>query len=266
MSGARVSSIAVGAGVVIGGVVVSQALPALSSIAPMRNRLLPALAGTGDPGHVALTFDDGPDPKSTPLFLDLLAARGVTATFFLLGFMLERAPALAREIAAAGHEIALHGFTHRCLLARGYRSTRDDLTRGHDVIGEVTGAPPRWYRPPYGVLTTSAQVTAHRLGMRTVLWTAWGRDWTARATPDSVQSLVQRDLRGGGTILLHDSDCTSKPGAWRSTLGAVPRLLDTIDARGLRVGPLRAHGVPLATVPPCKPDAGRPIVPRRPQA
>ena len=78
--------------------------------------------------------------------------------------------------------------------------------------------------------------------MRTVLWTTWGRDWTTTATPDSVQSLVQRDLRGGGTILLHDSDCTSKPEAWRSTLGALPRLLDTIAENGWRVGPLRDHG------------------------
>jgi len=232
-----------GAAGVAGAVVVAQALPALSSIAPMRNRLLPGLAGRGAPDHVALTFDDGPDPASTPLFLDLLAERRVRATFFLLGFMIERAPGLAKEIAAAGHEVALHGYTHRVMLRRGWASTRDDLKRGYDLVAETTGNPPAWYRPPYGVLTTSARVAAGRLGMRTVLWIAWGRDWTARATPDSVQSLVQRDLRGGGTILLHDSDCTSKPQAWRSTLGAVPRLLDTIEARGWNVGPLAAHGL-----------------------
>jgi peptidoglycan/xylan/chitin deacetylase (PgdA/CDA1 family) len=247
MSGRRlVPRLVKGTAAGLGLIAVAQALPALSSVAAMRNRLLPGLAGTGDPGHVALTFDDGPDPKSTPLFLDLLDKRGVKATFFLLGFMLERAPELGREIAAAGHEIALHGFTHRVMLARGWASTRDDITRGHDLVTEVTGAKPRWYRPPYGVLTTSAQLTASRLGMRTVLWTTWGRDWTATASPESVQSLVQRDLRGGGTILLHDSDCTSKPEAWRSTLGAVPRLLDTIGERGLRVGPLREHGLDTA--------------------
>jgi peptidoglycan/xylan/chitin deacetylase (PgdA/CDA1 family) len=237
-----------GAAVALGGAaVVAHTLPALSSIAPLRNRTMPGLAGAGDPGHVALTFDDGPDPLSTPLFLDVLRERGVTATFFLLGFMLERAPELAREMVAAGHEIALHGYTHRVLAARGPRSTHDDLRRGYDLIADVTGAPPRWYRPPYGVLTTPALVTAARLGMRTVLWTAWGRDWTATASPESVYSLVLRNLSGGATILLHDSDCTSKPEAWRSTLGAVPRLLDTIAARGLHVGPLREHG--LGTAP-----------------
>ncbi len=238
-----VPRVAAGAATGLGVLAAVQALPALASVAPLRNRALPGLAGTGHPDHVALTFDDGPDPKSTPLFLEMLAKREVTATFFLLGFMLAKAPELAREIAAAGHEIALHGYTHRMLLLRGYASTRDDITRGHDLVAEVTGTAPRWYRPPYGVLTTSAQVTAQRLGMRTVLWTTWGRDWATTTTPDSVQSLVQRDLHGGGTILLHDSDCTSKPEAWRSTLCAVPRLLDTINANGWRVGPLRDHGL-----------------------
>jgi len=258
MTGRRVvPRVAKGAAAGLGLLAVANALPALSSIAPMRNRMLPGLAGTGDPGHVALTFDDGPDPKSTPLFLDLLDKRGVKATFFLLGFMLERAPGLGREIAAAGHEIALHGYTHRVMLARGPLSTRDDITRGHHLVAEVTGVEPRWYRPPYGVLTTAARVTASRLGMRTVLWTTWGRDWTDTASPDSVQCLVQRDLRGGGTILLHDSDCTSKPEAWRSTLGAVPRLLDTMEERGWRVGPLREHGlaVPGRSAGPLAPGA-----------
>ncbi len=231
-----------------GAALVAHALPALTSIAPMRNRLLPRLAGQGDPGHVALTFDDGPDPGATPRFLELLRARGVSATFFVLGRMLASAPELAREMAAAGHEIALHGYSHRCMLTRGRASTYDDLSRGFDLIAEVTGAPPRWYRPPYGVLTTSALGVAYRLRMRPVLWTTWGRDWTSWATPDSVHSLVRRDLTGGGTILLHDSDCTSKPLAWQSTLGALPRLLDTIDARGLRVGPLREHGIRLPGV------------------
>jgi peptidoglycan-N-acetylglucosamine deacetylase len=78
-----------------------------------------------------------------------------------------------------------------------------------------------------------------------VLWTAWGEDWRARATPDTVHNTVMASLRGGGTILLHDSDCTSATGSWRTTLGALPRLLDTCHAHGWSVGPLREHGSPL---------------------
>jgi peptidoglycan/xylan/chitin deacetylase (PgdA/CDA1 family) len=229
------------AGLAVAGI--AHAAPALSAVGPVRRRLLPRLAGMGAPGHVALTFDDGPDPRSTPAFLASLEAHGVTATFFLLGRMLADAPQLAREMAAAGHEIGLHGWSHRCLLARGPRGTYDDLARGYDLIAEVVGVPPRWYRPPYGVLTSSAVSAANRLGLRTVLWTAWGTDWRAGATATSVLATVRRDLTGGGTVLLHDSDCTSTPGSWRATLGALPPLIERVRADGLDIGPLREHQI-----------------------
>ncbi|MFJ6892893.1 polysaccharide deacetylase family protein [Streptomyces hokutonensis] len=219
------------------------AAPVVSTYGPFRNRAMPRLSGRGRPDHVALTFDDGPDPLSTPLFLRLLDERRVHATFFLLGNQAVRAPGLVREIAAAGHEIAVHGWLHRPLLLRGPRATHDDLARARDTVGDLTGRTPRLFRPPYGVMSTVAHLAARRLDLTPVLWTAWGEDWRARATPESVHRTVTADLRGGGTILLHDSDCTSAPGSWRATLGAVPRILDTCAMRGLSVGPLQAHAV-----------------------
>jgi peptidoglycan-N-acetylglucosamine deacetylase len=219
------------------------AAPVISTFGPLRNRVMPDLSGQGRADHVALTFDDGPDPLSTPLFLRALADRGVQATFFLLGVEASRAPGLVREIAAAGHQIAVHGWRHRPLLLRGPRATYDDLARARDTVGDLTGRTPRLFRPPYGVMSTAAHLSARRLGLTPVLWTCWGEDWTAQATPQSVYRTVTADLRGGGTVLLHDSDCTSAPGAWRSALGALPRILDTCEQRGLRVGPLREHAV-----------------------
>lgn len=219
------------------------AAPVLSTYGPLRNRVMPRLAGRGREDHVALTFDDGPDPLSTPLFLRLLDERRVHATFFLLGSQAVRAPGLVREIAAAGHEIAVHGWLHRPLLLRGPRATHDDLARARDTVGDLTGRTPHLFRPPYGVMSTAAHLAARRLDLTPVLWTAWGEDWRARATSESVHRTVTADLRGGGTVLLHDSDCTSAPASWRATLGAVPRILDTCAARGLSVGPLREHAV-----------------------
>ena len=201
-----------------------QVAPAVAALGPLRRRLMP-------------------DPRSTPAFLAALDVAGVRATFFVLGRMLARAPGLGREMVAAGHEIALHGWGHRCLLVRGPRGTHVDVTRGYDLIADVTGHPPRWYRPPYGVLTAAALATAARLGLTPVLWSSWGVDWTARATPASVLATVRRDLTGGGTVLLHDSDCTSAPGSWRATLGALPALIDGVRDAGLAIGPLRGHGV-----------------------
>jgi peptidoglycan/xylan/chitin deacetylase (PgdA/CDA1 family) len=200
-------------------------------------RFFPSLAGVGSPDHVALTFDDGPDPRATPHFLDVLRDRGIHATFFLLGDQLRQSPGLGREIAAEGHEIAVHGWRHHLALG----PIHDDLARTRDLITLLTGTTPRWYRPPYGVPGWPAMRAARRLGLSPVLWTAWGRDWSARATPRSVLQTVSSDLAGGGTILLHDSDRHASWGSWRVTLSALPSLLDECERRELRVGPLRDH-------------------------
>jgi peptidoglycan/xylan/chitin deacetylase (PgdA/CDA1 family) len=220
---------------------VGHAAPALTAIGPLRRRLMPGLSGAGDPRHVALTFDDGPDPHWTPAFLGLLDRHQVRATFFLLGRILARNRLLGKEIAAAGHEVALHGYEHELLLNRTPWATRDDLTRGYDLITDVCGQPPSWYRPPYGVLSTTALLTARRLGMTPVLWTVWGRDWTSHATPASVYRTVTAGLTGGATILLHDSDCTAFPGCPKATLAALPALIHTIRRQGLTAGPLGEH-------------------------
>ncbi|HET9168952.1 MAG TPA: polysaccharide deacetylase family protein [Actinospica sp.] len=221
----------------------AQAAPMVTSLGPVRAAAFPRLTGLGDRGHVALTFDDGPDPASTPRFLEALDGAGVRATFFLLGRMVQQAPDLAREIAEAGHEVALHGWGHRAHIALSPAQTLRDLRQGRDEVASATGRAPIWYRPPYGVATAGTFSACRKLGLRPVLWSAWGRDWTASATPESVLRTVVRDLRGGGTVLLHDSDCTSKPESWRSTLGALPMLLEHCAERGWKVGPLREHGL-----------------------
>ncbi len=229
-------------GATVAGAAVAQAGPGITGLGQVRRHLLPGLAGRGDPGHVALTFDDGPDPDSTPQFVGVLADHGVKATFFLLGSMVERAPGLAAELAAAGHEIAVHGFDHRYLPARTPTATRSDIRRAVDIIERVTGSRPRFFRPPYGVLSGPALLTAREMGLTPVLWGAWGREWTAGATADSVYATLARDLEGGVTVLLHDSGCTSPPGSWQAGLGALPLLLDHCAAAGLLVGPLGEHG------------------------
>jgi peptidoglycan/xylan/chitin deacetylase (PgdA/CDA1 family) len=208
-----------------------------------RNLLLPRLSGVGTPGHIALTFDDGPDPASTPAFLEALDRLGWQATFFMLGDMVQRAPTLAAEVAAAGHEVAVHGFGHRSHLRRGPLSIADDVARGTQIVAEATGTSPRWFRPPYGALSVAGLSAAGRLGLETVLWTTWGRDWRASADPATVARDVTRTLHPGATVLLHDSDCTSAPGSWRSALGALPLLAERFAIEGSSVGTLGRHGL-----------------------
>ncbi len=232
--GALLAGVVVGAGVM-------HAAPALTAIGPLRRYLLPHLAGVGRRGHVALTFDDGPDPASTPAFLEALDDLGWHATFFMLGEMVRKAPGLAAEVAAAGHEVAVHGESHRSMLWRTPWSVVDDVERGLAVVADATGVEPRHFRPPYGMLSGGALRAAARCDLDTVLWTAWGRDWRPEATPRSVTDDVVRGHLDGGTVLLHDSDCTSAPGSWNSAVGALPALADEFSARGLQVGTLATH-------------------------
>ena len=204
--------------------------------------MFPRLAGRGDRGHVALTFDDGPHPQGTPAVLEALARLGVTATFFLLASQVRRFPDVATAVRDAGHEVAVHGDTHRNHLFRSPAGVRRDIRRAVEVIGPMSGEPLRWFRPPYGVLTAGSLLGARDAGLTPVLWTAWGRDWTSGTGPQCVADTVSGRLRPGGTILLHDSDVTAEaPGTWRSTVGALDRIAGEVEALGCRLGPLGRH-------------------------
>ncbi len=227
---------------VTGGVVL-HLVPGVVAWRSMRCRLLPRLAGVGDQGHVALTFDDGPDPVSTPPILDTLDRLGWRATFFCLGTQVRRSPALTREMAERGHELAVHGDRHVSHLRRPATWTVPDVVRARDTIAEVTATEPRWFRPPYGGVSASSLVAARGARLQLVLWTTWGLDWRAHATGRTVAANVARTFRPGATVLLHDSDITSAPGSWRSALTALPRLADVWGEAGLRVGPLGEHGL-----------------------
>lgn len=238
--------------VALGGVI-AVATPALTAVHPLRravtSRVLPRLHGVAPGGHIALTYDDGPDPASTPRFLDLLAEHSTRATFFLLGEHVVREPALVRRMADEGHELGVHGWSHRCAAFIGPRRLATELNRTKDAIEQAGGLPVRWYRPPYGVSTTPTLLAARYVGLTTVLWTAWGVDWRPGRTAEQVADAVTRDLRPGGTVLLHDTDRASTPGSWRTTLAASRVLLDRFTAAGAHVGPLADHWPTAATAP-----------------
>jgi peptidoglycan/xylan/chitin deacetylase (PgdA/CDA1 family) len=218
-----------------------QALPSVTAVAPLRRRLTPRLAGVTDAPHIALTFDDGPDPESTLAVAEQLARVHVTATFFVLGEQLAAYPGIGRRLVTAGHEIAVHGWQHLPHLLRSPGSIDADLLRTVRVITQVTGIRPAYWRPPHGIATTSALLSARRLGLQPVLWTADGRDWRRDASAASICDRVTADLRAGGVVLLHDSDSQSAPGSWRHVVRAIPNLVGYCRDHGWTVGPLSQH-------------------------
>ena len=185
-------------------------------------------------GAVGLTFDDGPHPRGTPAVLEALAAAGARATFFVVGEQLRAYPSIAGEIVAAGHRLAVHGDEHRCTSLRTPRALRADLDRCSALVEELTGTSTTSYRPPFGIFSPGSLAEARRRGWTPLLWSAWGRDWTARATPESIAGRVMRSLGAGDVVLLHDADHYSVAGSWRRTALALPRILDALAARDLR--------------------------------
>lgn len=215
--------------------------PSLLRARPLRLACRPALAGVGRGGHVALTFDDGPDLRGTPEILAALADLGLRATFFLVGEQVRRHPQIARAVFAAGHELALHGDRHRNHLFRCGWDVAADMRRGVAAIQMATGVSPVFFRPPYGVFTASSMKAARRQHLRPVLWTAWGQDWQA-SSGARVASTVLSTLEERGTILLHDSDRYARASdSWRATVAALPLLAQVADERRWRVGPLGDH-------------------------
>jgi peptidoglycan/xylan/chitin deacetylase (PgdA/CDA1 family) len=184
-----------------------------------------------DVDGVVLTFDDGPHPEGTPAVLDALGEK--RAVFFMVGEQVERYPALAADVAAAGHEIALHGFRHRNQMRVTPRWLADDLARGAEAVAAATGQTPRLYRPPYGIFTPPGLALA-RAWHELLLWSKWGRDWRARTTPEAIASLATREVAPGDVILLHDADWYSSSGSHRRTAAAIPRVLDAIERAGLQ--------------------------------
>lgn len=216
-------------------------MPGLLAWRQARCRLLPGVSGVGRPDHVALTFDDGPDPVSTPLILDVLDTFGWRATFFCLGSQARRNPRLVGELVERGHEVGVHGDSHRSHLRRATPGVLRDVRTARALLEDSSGVPVRWFRPPYGAVSAASLVTAHRLGLQLVLWTTWGRDWRADASGASVARCVQLTSVPGATVLLHDSDITSAPQSWKATVEALPLLAGEWHDRGVEVGPLSEH-------------------------
>jgi peptidoglycan/xylan/chitin deacetylase (PgdA/CDA1 family) len=180
---------------------------------------------------VALSFDDGPDPATTPRTLALCDTLALRATFFLLGARVEAHPDLVHAIRAGGHGIAVHGHRHAHHLLHRPRWIDADLERALSAL-EQAGCAPRLFRPPYGQLTAATVRAARRHRLEVVLWSGWGREW-ADADDERVLARLSAALRPGAILLLHDSDQTARPGTAARIQRLLPRLATEIAERGL---------------------------------
>ena len=174
---------------------------------------------------VALTFDDGPDPGSTPALLDLLREAGVAGAFFCVGDRVAAHPELAARIVREGHLVENHSYAHsRMTNIFTVPRLQADLTRAQGVIERATGIAPRLFRPPIGLSNPRLFRVARLLSLTVVGWSAGGLD-TQLTEPERIVARVERRLEPGAIILLHDGNI---PAA--RLVATVKMLLDRLRA------------------------------------
>ncbi|MGF1677739.1 MAG: polysaccharide deacetylase family protein [Candidatus Methylacidiphilales bacterium] len=185
--------------------------------------------GPGLGRRVALTYDDGPTPKITDRILKELSDRKLTATFFMIGNKVRQFQALAREVAAAGHELANHTFTHPALSKLPDNLVHQELDRCQDAIGEVTGKKPVWFRPPYGAFHTPQGRMPRSKHLGVAYWSVDPQDWKKPGAAVISQRILSK-VQPGSIILLHDLHTQSAE--------ATPAVLDGLMERGYFLSPM----------------------------
>src|SRR5437667_2556074 len=195
--------------------------------------------GAGGEHQVAITFDDGPDPRWTPKILDILKAANVKATFFVVGVNAERYPALVRRIVDEGHEIGNHTYYHPNLALCWPEHVRLDLNATQLLIESITGRATTLFRPPYAADTSPSQLSeliplqiAQDLDYLVVLENIDPQDW-AKPGADVILQRVKQQRHDGNIILLHDAG-----GDRSQTLEALPRIIEYLQARNDTIVPL----------------------------
>lgn len=183
--------------------------------------------------ELALTFDDGPDPRYTPALLDLLEAHNQRATFFVIGNRAERHPELLREIVRRGHELANHTWTHSYLTPfMSPDSLAAELSRTNAVIENTTGQRVRWFRPPVGLLSPRVVRGAELAQVEIICWSATARDGTDRTPVNESVARLEPELTTGAILVMHDARMNQRSAPTATQI--VTPLLSRMEALGLR--------------------------------
>jgi peptidoglycan-N-acetylglucosamine deacetylase len=209
----------------------------------------------GNPGQMALTFDDGPNDPHTLRLLDVLAKHQARATFFLIGKYVRQRPEIARAIQAAGHEIGNHTYSHPNLIFVGGARLRQELEDCGKALEDALGARVRLFRPPFGGRRPNVLRTARALGLEPILWSVTAYDWNAKS-PETIVGHVARQVEARSKpraeiVLLHDGGHLAF-GADRShSVEATRRLLEQYSQKQfVTISGLRQAG---AVSAPAKP-------------
>ena len=178
--------------------------------------------GARETKRIALSFDDGPHPRFTPIILDLLARYGIKATFFMIGSNVKNYPTIARAVMEHGHEIGNHTFTHPHMRMLTDEELRNEVQKTEDILAQNGIPRPRLFRPPEGFRSKQQVKMLSDVGYTTVIWSLDTNDWQGRASTEIV-SVVLGGIRGGDILLFHDY--TSQKNTITALEELIPKLL-----------------------------------------
>ncbi|MFO8080622.1 MAG: polysaccharide deacetylase family protein, partial [Armatimonadota bacterium] len=179
--------------------------------------------GRRDEQYVALTIDDGPNPLITPLMLEVLAQKGVRATFFVVGQKVEQFPALSQMTVRDGHELANHAYSNRRINHLPDDEAWAEIASCDRVVQRVTGEHMRWFRPPGGRCSPGGLRAMASLGYGAAFWSQNTGDWTKPA-PEQIVRNATEGLQAGDIILMHQGD--------RCSVEALPEIIDRVREMG----------------------------------
>ncbi len=179
-----------------------------------------------DGPYIAMTFDDGPSPETTPRLLDILKQRNIKATFFMIGQNAERNPEIVKRILADGHEIGNHSWTHPQLAKLPDERVTEEITKTQNAITNASGYTPKLLRPPYGSITgRQKEWIENQFGLSVILWSVDPFDWK-RPGASVIQQRILAGARPGAIILSHDIH--------KQTVDSMPATLDALAAKGYK--------------------------------
>lgn len=183
-----------------------------------------------DGSYIALTFDDGPSPETTPRLLEILRQRNIKVTFFVLGNMVAKYPEVLKMIADEGHEIGSHSWSHPQLTRISAAALDKELGNTSEAIFQVTGKRPIFLRPPYGTMKPALRTTIEdKYGLTIVNWSVDPNDWKNRNS-QAVHDAIMAQVKPGAIVLSHD--------IYATTVDAMPRILDELTAKGYKFATL----------------------------
>lgn len=197
-------------------------------------------SGTVHDKWIALTFDDGPYPPYTDRLLDVLKAKRVHATFFLVAEQAQQYPELVRRMKAEGHTVGLHAFRHRDFLKLTEEEKRKDLEQGKNLLRDITGKNPVYWRPPHGFRDFSVMETAAAQNLTVINWSVIPRDWTGIDSQEIFRRVMDK-AEDGAIVLLHDGDSPGYKASRQATVDAVAPLIDSLREKGYHLVSLEEY-------------------------